>query len=345
MSADGTATIAEVAARAGVSIATVSRVMNGIAKRAGADTAERVWAAARALGYRPTSAGQALRQKQSRLVALLAANLANPAMAAIAASVEAALREQGLVMVLADTHDEPDLQDEYLAEMRAHLARGIVLLGAIASPRLRQMQADGASLLFVNRRSPEGAAGFVGIDNRRAGADVAAFFNAQGIASPGIIHGARTSSATADRIEGFLATLPRAKPRLATGPAATHQQIGYDCALNVLAPGKGRRGIFCLSDLIAYGAHRRLIEAGLRVPEDVLLVGFDDNPMNDWVAPWLSSVRVPYDGFGPAVVSAFQSIWRGERPEIILPHRLVARCGQALDPATPATGRSGQHSP
>jgi LacI family transcriptional regulator len=320
-------TIAHVAEMAGVSIATVSRVINGVANRAGAETSARVWAAARSLGYRPASAGQALRQRQSRLVALLAANLANPAMAAIAASLEIALRQQGLVMVLCDTHDQPTLQDEYLAEMRAQMARAIVLLGAVASPGLRRMQTDGANLLFVNRRSPEGPAPFVGIDNRQAGTDAAAFFRSQAIPAPGIVHAARTSSATADRLHAFLAALPQAKRRVATMQAATHQQIGYDCVLDVLASGRARRGIFCTSDLIAYGAHRRLSEIGLRVPHDVLLVGFDDNPLNDWIAPWLSSVAVPYPKFGPAVVAALQAIWRGEQPEIILPHRLVARTG------------------
>ena len=318
-------TIAHVAARAGVSIATVSRVVNGIANRAGEATAARVWQAVRDLGYRPASAGQALRHRQSRLVALLAANLANPAMAAIAASIEAALREQGLVMVLCDTHDKAVLQDEYLAEMRSHLPRATILLGAVASPQLRQQQEAGANLLFVNRRTPEGEAAFVGIDNHQAGADVAEHFRRLGILAPGIIHGARTSSATADRVEGFLAAMPRAARRVTTAPWPTHQQIGYDCALEVLPPGRGRRGIFCASDLIAYGAHRRLTEAGFRVPQDVVLVGFDDNPLNDWVAPWLSSVQVPYAAFGSAVVTALQAIWRGERARIVLPHQLVVR--------------------
>lgn len=323
-STDGT-TIAHVAARAGVSIATVSRVINGVANRAGAATAARVWQAVRELGYRPASAGQVLRQRQSRLVALLAANLDNPAMAAAAASIEAALRARGLVMVLCDTHDRASVQDEYLAEMRAHLARATVLLGAVASPQLSRLQQDGASLLFVNRRSPAGPAAFVGIDNRQAGADVAAFFRAQGVLAPGLIHGARSSSATAERIEGFLGAIGRPLRRIATSAAATHQRIGYECALDVLAPGRGRRGIFCLSDLIAYGAHRRLAEAGLRVPQDVVLVGFDDNPLNDWVAPWLSSVRVPYEAYGGAVLAALEAIWGGACPQTVLAHQLVAR--------------------
>lgn len=310
-----------------MSIATVSRVVNGIANKASADTTARVWAAVRALGYRPVSVGRALRHGQSRLVALIAANLANPAMAAIAASVEAALRAEGLVMVLCDSHDRPDLQDEYLLEMRAQLARATVLLGAVASPHLAAMTVAGDALLFVNRRHPaRPEAPFVGIDNRRAGADVAAFLLARGIARPGILHGDRASSATAERIAGFTEVLAEAG---ATANIATagleHMEIGYRHALDVLPPGGARRAIFCLSDLIAYGAHRRLSEAGLRVPQDVILVGFDDNPLNDWVAPWLSSVRVPYDRFGPAVVAGLRDAAQGRGVNTVLEHRLVVR--------------------
>jgi LacI family transcriptional regulator len=263
-------------------------------------------------------------------VALLAANLANPAMAAIAASVEAALRSVGLVMVLCDTHDRADLQDEYLLEMRAQLVRATVLLGAVASRQLDALTQAGDMLLFVGRRSPAargpGPACFIGIDNRRAGADVAALLRGQGVAAPGLIHGARSSSATADRISGFLEdqTEPD-RVRIGSAEGLDHVDIGYRCALEVLAPAGARRGIFCASDLIAYGAHRRLAEAGLRVPEDVILVGFDDNPLNDWVAPWLSSVRVPYAGFGPVVASALTRLERGERVADILAHQMVVR--------------------
>jgi LacI family transcriptional regulator len=103
--------------------------------------------------------------------------------------------------------------------------------------------------------------------------------------------------------------------------------IGYRCAATLLAGRrKTRCGIFCSSDLIAYGAHRAITEAGLRVPQDVTLVGFDDNPLNDWVAPWLTSVRVPYDSFGNAVMKGLYAIWSGGTTEaILLEHQLVVR--------------------
>lgn len=326
------ASITTVAERAGVSIATVSRIVNGVAKKASPATVARVKAAIAELGYRPVSVGRALRQRQSRLVALLAANLANPAMAAIAAAAEVALRRAGLVMVLCDTHDVPALQDEYLLEMRAQLARAIVMLGPVASTQLAAFRDGGETMLFVNRRCPGGArAPFVGIDNRAAGRDVAAFFARRAVQPLGVIHGDMTSSATADRITAFRASMAAAGRPLRDGQVVTeagsdHLEIGYRAMARLLAGRERPRGLFCASDLIAYGAARRAREAGLAVPEDLTIVGFDDNPLNDWVAPWLSSVRVPYERYGDAIVAALQEGWAGApRAETILAHELIVR--------------------
>ena len=260
-----------VAERAGVSIATVSRIVNGVPNRASPETMARVQEVVRELGYRPASVGQALRTNQNRAVALIAANMANPAMAAIAASVENALREVGYAMILCDSHDRADLQDEYLLEMRAHMVSGLH-----SSGRRRQ---PGARCLSRRRREPafrhparsgrtHGAAS-CGIDNEAAGREVADYFAAHGISRPVVIHGPMDSSATHDRVAAFLARLGEAGggglPPVFAGEGIDHLEIGYaggKFALAQSVPDDGPRGLFCLSDLIAYGAARALREAG-----------------------------------------------------------------------------------
>ncbi len=127
------ASLATVARAAGVSVATVSRIVNGKRGRASAETVARVEQAVARLGYRPNPVGRALKQRASRVVALLAPNLDNPAMAAIAVSTEAALRDAGYVTILCDTHDRAELQDEYLAAMRSQFVAGYVMVSAVAS--------------------------------------------------------------------------------------------------------------------------------------------------------------------------------------------------------------------
>ncbi|HXP97727.1 MAG TPA: LacI family DNA-binding transcriptional regulator, partial [Telmatospirillum sp.] len=127
------ASLATVATRANVSISTVSRIVNGQTHRASPETIERVRKAIEEVGYRPNHIGRSLRRRETRLVAMLVANLDNPVMATIAASTEAALRAAGYVMVLCDTHDRADLQDDYLYAMRSHGVQGYVLVSCVPS--------------------------------------------------------------------------------------------------------------------------------------------------------------------------------------------------------------------
>lgn len=322
--------LATVAAAAGVSIATVSRVVNGQTHRASAETIARVRRAIEAVGYRPNSIGRALRSGESRLVAMLVANLDNPAMATIAASTEAALRSAGYVMILCDTHDRADLQDEYLAAMRAQTVQGYVLVVARESPGLADFVARGAPIVFVGRRNPLGAGAFVGIDNRAAGAMVADYFWNKGLRRCGVLSPAAPSSASRDRAEGFRDRLRAlgAKPRGIghwRAPGLRHLEIGYTAARAIGPREAWPEGLLCVSDQAAYGAYRAAREAGLDVPGDCLLAGVDGSSLNSWLAPWLASVKVPYEAFGPAILDLLVQLWSGVGPgEAILPHGPVA---------------------
>ncbi len=321
-----TVSIAAVAKRAGVSIATVSRVMNSVSNKASPETIDRVRQAVLELGYRPVGAGRALRQGKSRLVAVLASNMLNPSMAAIAAATETALRNAGYVMVLCDTHDDPKLQDEYLLEMRAQYACGLVLLGAVASEVLRDFVTAREPLVFVNRRNPYGGGRFVAVDNAAAGAAVATWLVQKGCSNLALIHGSVTSSATADRVAGFRAGLAALGVKLVNGrvfgsKVLDHLQIGYKGIAGITGSGGQPDGLFCTSDLIAYGARRWLEEQRTAV-DAIEIVGFDDSPMNPWIAPWLHAVQVPYSKYGNAIVRALVS---KDEQSITLDYRLVIR--------------------
>jgi LacI family transcriptional regulator len=86
--------------------------------------------------------------------------------------------------------------------------------------------------------------------------------------------------------------------------------------------------VFCGNDLMAYGLFRRCRELGLAVPDDIAVFGFDDNPLNEWLAPWLSTVHVPYDAFGLAVTQALAQLWEDDatpRVPELLPYSLILR--------------------
>jgi len=113
---------------------------------------------------------------------------------------------------------------------------------------------------------------------------------AQGFDRIALIHARLASSATAERVPGFQQALARSglrlpKARIQTVAGAEHLQIGYQCMAKLLRQARPPRAVFCTSDLIAYGAHRCAAESGLQVGRDLVLVGFDDSPINPWIAP------------------------------------------------------------
>jgi len=324
--------IASVATRAGVSIATVSRVINGETGLVRKSTADRVLNAIEELRYRPQPAGRALRTRQTRSVAVLVPDTLN-IMGAVATSIEMALREDGKVMFLCNTHGNPDLQDAYLDEMRAHMVGAIVVVGAVESPVLSAHLADGDPIIFAIRKSPVGAAPFVGIDSYAAGRDVANHMLAAGYDPCATIHGQLISSASREMLHGFRDRLVEGGGRLDERhvlecPSWSIEQ-GYHVFSRLMEVRPRPRAVFCFGDNIAYGAHRRCVELGLRVPEDLALFGFEDNPLNEWLAPWLSTVRVPYMRFGPAIREIMNRLpasdAEADTPHIILPHTLVVR--------------------
>ena len=316
------------AAHAGVSIATVSRIVNGEQKRASAQTIARVEAAIKAVGYHPNQLGRALRRRESKLVAMLISNLDNPVMAAIAASTEFALRQAGYVMILCDTHDRADLQDEYLGAMRSQVVHGYVMVACQPSEGLRDFVERGAPMVFSNRRSPFGQCAFVGIDNAQAGADVADHLLDAGIADLAVAFPERESTASRERVRGFCERavargVVGGSIRRVGGPGLSHLEVGYAAARQFEGKAAWPRGLLCVSDQLAYGAYRAATECGVRVPEDCRIVGIDGNPINRWIATWLSSVEVPYQDTGPKVVELLTELWAGEPPrEILLPYRL-----------------------
>jgi len=323
--AGGPVSLADIAKAADVSISTVSRVVNGQTHRASAETAERVRRAIEELGYRPNQIGRTLKKGKSRVVAMLTAGMHNPVMSTIASSTEAALRDAGYVMFLCDTHDRAELQDEYLNAMRAQAVEGYILVTNIKSPGLAEFVERGEPMVFACRRNPYRFGPFVGIDDKRAGAAAADRLWADGCRRTAAILPTGSSQVLRERVEGFRARLAEvgAEPPAiveAGVPGGSLLEIGYEAARRLEEMNIHPDGILCASDQLAYGAHRRATERGLRVPGDRRLISIDGSELNGWIAPWLVSIHVPYREYGTHIVEQLLSLWHGRTPrEILLP--------------------------
>ncbi len=316
----------DVAREAGVSSATVSRVFNGKLGSVLPDTVEKVRAAATRLGYTPSEIGRSLRLSTTSIVVMLVPDATNDFCADVAISVERSLKPFGLSMVLMNTSEDPEQQDQLLSDAEGLRARGMVVLGAIDTPKLREVAARNKRLVFVNRRPPkEIHAPYVGIDNRAAGATVGRYFLEKDYKECLVIHGPLDYSASRERLEGFLEGLGD-DARVQRIESALTMEAGYEHGLKLLNQ-RGVRAVFCGNDMIAYGIYRAAMEGGVRVPEDLAICGFDDNRVNAWLAPWLTSVRIPALDFGVAVAAFFDPDAKSDVQEddVVLPFELMKR--------------------
>jgi LacI family transcriptional regulator len=324
------ATVFDVASASGVSTATVSRAMSGKAAKVAPDTLQRVRAAATRLGYTPSEIGRSLRRTTTRMVVLLVPDATNDFCADVAVSLERSLQQAGYSMVLGNTSEDAARQDQLLGDAQALRPFAIILLGAIDTAKLREVARSKCPVVFINRKPPAGIrATFVGIDNEAAGRAVASHFLRKGFTDCAVIHGPLKYSASRLRLQGFVERMKEAAielPRIWRIESALTMDAGYEHGLELMRSDVRPRAIFCGNDMIAYGIYRAAHEANLRIPEDIAICGFDDNRVNAWLAPWLTTVHVPALDFGPAVVTAIQSnTQQVQARDVILPFSLTLR--------------------
>ena len=324
------ASIKDVARAAGVSIASVSRAMNaGSGGGVSPATRAKVEKAAAELNYRPSWVGQALRGQTDDTYAMVISSIQNNFFSAVAWEIERRLNDRGAAMLIFNSNEDPALQDRCLREVASRQVAGVFLLCAVESPGLSALAGE-TPVLFINRRVealPD--VPFVGIDDRSAAAEMARAVLRDHPGRLGLIYGPRSSLTSQRRLEGYRDTFAAAGRPL--GPtdmeeAALSMESGYDGARRLLEGGS-YDALVCGNDQIAYGAYRRCREMGLAVPEDIAIYGFDDNPLNQWLAPWLNTVNVPYVRYAKAAVDAMRILVDGEGPagDAILPYNLVLR--------------------
>ena len=301
-------TVHDVARLSGLSTATVSRYFNGKHAILSPETLERVKTAAQELNYTPSELGRSLRLSRSNIVMMLVPDATNFFTADVAVSLEVALRESGRTLVLANTAENSDIQDKLLDDAQGMRAEAIVLQGAIDTPKLRSIVKQRANCIFVNRRPAAGIfAPYVGVDNFSAGKAVGEYFRSKGYDSLYAIHGPKHYPGSTSRLDGFLNGC--GQPDAVTQIECSYRmEDGYNVAKALFTQLKRGCAIFCANDMIAYGVHRAAVENGLDVPRDVKIFGFDGCRVNEWLAPWLSTVKVRTDLYGPAIakmISAF----------------------------------------
>ncbi|WP_247871901.1 LacI family DNA-binding transcriptional regulator [Azospirillum sp. TSO35-2] len=331
-------TIRDVAAEAGVSIATVSRVLNG-SGRATPETTEKVRAAATALAFRPSTISRSLKAARTRTVGVLIPSLSNPVFAESVAGVQDAAAEAGYSVLITSTEYDPGREARAIESLLANRVEGLVLTVADADRSGALDTLDEVRLPYVLAyNQPERATrAHVSVDNVAAARAVVERMAALGHRRIGMVAGQfRHSDRSRRRHAGWLAAL--ADAGLAPGPVVEVDFNDLRLA-HRLAPhldGAERpTALFASNDLLALATIRAVRDLGLSVPRDMSVCGFDGIEVGTLMSPSLATLVQPARAMGRTAFNRLRAAIARE-PQghaVMLPFTL--RPGESLGPAPP----------
>lgn len=286
-------TIGDVARRARVSTATVSRVLAGHG-RARPETRERVFAAARDLGYRPSGVARSLRQRATRTLGLIVTDIENPFFPQLVRAVEDAARDLGYAILLCNADDDPEREAAYLELLVDRWVDGVVIAASSLGERHREWLADAPlPIVLVNSTDLEIGLSTIASDNYAGGALAARHLAELGHRRFGLITAPPRNTDGPARLDGARDALKSAGiagDRILVAADEAGVAGGERAASDILRRDRQVTALIAYNDLMAIGAMRAVRAAGLRIPADVSITGFDNVDLSAYVDPPLTTI-------------------------------------------------------
>jgi len=295
------ANIRDVARRAQVSTATVSRVINESGFVA-EELKERVRRAMEELHYRPNNLARSFRQNRSFMIALMIPDISNPFFTSLVRGVEDVVKEHGLNLLLCNTDEDPDKERSYVDVLIGNRVDGVIMAptGA-AQESVKAFMSHGTPVIFIDRHLPGVKVDAVLLDNVAGAYEATTHLLRLGHRRGAIITGLDNVSTSAEREEGYRRALgdfgvPVDERLIARGNSRIEGGIEKTRALLALPAGVRPTALFAGNNLLTIGAVRALREAHVKVPEEIALVGFDEFESTSIIDPPLTVVAQPtYD--------------------------------------------------
>ena len=328
-------TIRDVAQRAGVSITTVSHVVNGT-RPVSAIGMARVLEAIDELGYQPNAVARSLRMSETRMFGMIVPDNSNPYFAEVARSIEDAAFELGYSVILCNSDEDAAKEQAYLDLLIEKRVDGIAFVATgRRADGLDQVRLRNMPVVIVDREIEGGTWASVLVHNSRGGREAVTHLLKLGHRRIGCISGPHGLGPSSERVRGYRDALRKAgipaDPRwLVEGDF--HAEGGYRTMCELLERDDALTAVFACNDMMAVGALRAIHEQGRRVPQDIALVGFDDIALASYTQPALTTIAQPYRELGRRVAQLLAKGERGERAaceRIRLEPELVVRasCG------------------
>lgn len=328
--------IRDVARQAGVSTATVSRVINASGK-VSADTQDRVQGVIRRLGFEPNQAARILRTSRASKILVTVPDIASPFFASVIKGAEEVARSAGYAVMLGDTGHVASVENEYAAMLLQREVDGFLFLGHRLPDRFVDMlAASHHQPPIVNgcEYSPGLDVPSVHIDNPRAAYEVIEYLVELGHRDIGVITGTLESPISRDRLSGVEKAAARhlVQRRIRIRNGEFSVSCGFDMAAELIADGV--TAIFCFGDEVAIGALSAVQGRGLDCPRDISIVGFDDIHLARYMRPSLTTVAQPKEEIGKEAMRFLLRILAGEqiRQTLTLPHKLIVRGSTGAPP-------------
>ncbi|MGV9194751.1 LacI family DNA-binding transcriptional regulator [Microbacterium sp. MC2] len=334
----------DIAREANVSQSTVSRVLHNSSSISKA-THERVHAAMAKLGYSPNAAARTLITGRSNFIGLVVSNITNPFYPEVIESIVGAAAQRGFNVLLCNTQEDRDLQASYLDLLIEHQIDGAILTSTLIDGRdaLTKVNMDQIPVVMVNRTVSGVTADAVRIDNFEAGRLVADHLADLGHVELAFVGGLEATSTNRARRDGFRFGLSERGIQL-TDDRVVHGQFtrdsGHRLAAQLIDTPRRPTALFCADDMVAFGAIDAVMDAGLRVPEDVSIVGVDDVPAASLRQVGLTTVRQPAAEMGRRALNLLleriEGLASAEPVEIVLRPQLIVRTTTAAPNITTA---------
>jgi LacI family transcriptional regulator len=289
------ATMSDVARTAGVSVATVSRVLSNAGAGVSPELRERVAAAVTELDYHPNHLPRNMRARTSRTIGLVISDIDNPFFTAIARGAEDVAQRRGYTMVLSNTDEDAEREEIALQTMAAERAAGVIVSSTGQhSDGVRRLISTGIPVVALDRRIVGAHVDTVVVDNETAAYEAVSHLASLGHRRVAMVGGPGKVSAIVEREAGY----DRAVRDHGLEPGLLrHGDLreagGRRTTLELLGEHPRPTAIFSVNNMSTIGVLHALRERGLRAPDDVSVIGFDDIPTGDLLDPPLSVVRQP----------------------------------------------------
>lgn len=324
----------------GLSVVTISKVLRDHPDIA-AETRRRVLKRIRELNYQPNFAARSLVTGRTWTLGLVVPDLLHPFFAEIAKAISVETRKHGYSLLISSSDEDPELEAQEIKQLLARRVDVILIASAQWSVDcFRMIEEHKTPYILLDRRFQGLDANFVGVDDEAVGSLATSHLIEQGCKRIAHIRGPEVSTAIG-RLEGYkrvlasynLTPLPGHIVSLGTSGDHRGEKGGYEAAKRLLASEAKPDGIFCFNDPSALGAMRAILEAGLRIPEEVAVIGCGNLSYSDFLRVPLSSVDQGSENIGKSAAELALKIARQQDPirpkaELITPHVVVRASSQ-----------------